>query len=51
MTVYCFLTACSQTDPHFHPDTADNTKQRNRLHHEAIPLVFGHIHIRWLLFN
>ena len=36
MTVNCFFTACSQTDAHFDPDTADNTKQRNRTHHETI---------------
>ena len=25
-----FFTACSQTDAHFDPDTADNAKQWNR---------------------
>ena len=47
----CFFTACSQTDAHFDPDTADNAKQQNCTHHETIPLVFGHIHVRWLLSN
>ena len=51
MTVCCFFTAFSQTDAHFDPDIADNAKQRNRSHHETIPLVFGHIHVRWLISN
>ena len=51
MTVYCFFTVCSQTDPHFDPGTADNSKQRNRSHHEAIPLVFKLIHNRWIFLN
>ena len=42
VSFYCFFTACS-TDPHFDPDTADNTKQWNRTHHEKIPLVFGSV--------
>ena len=40
VSFYCFFTACSQTDAHFDPDTADNAKQWNRAHHETIPLVF-----------
>ena len=51
MTVYFFFTACSQTNAHFDPDTADNANKRNRTHHETIFLVFGHIHVRWLLSN
>ena len=46
---YCFFTACSQTDAHFDPDTADNAKQWNRTHHETIPLFFGRIHAQWAL--
>ena len=41
VSFYYFFTACSQTDAHFDPDTADNAKQWNRTHHETIPLVFG----------
>ena len=51
MTVYCFFTVCSQTAPHFDPDTADNAKQRNRSHHEAIPMAFQLIYIRWIFLN
>ena len=40
MTVYYFFNACSQTDAHFDPDTADNAKQQNHTHHKTIPLVF-----------
>ena len=50
MTVF-FFTACFQTDAHFDPDTVDNTKQRNRTHQNTVLLVFGHIHVRWLLSN
>ena len=36
VSFYCFFTAA-----HFDLDTADNTKQWNRTHHETIPLVLG----------
>ena len=49
VSFYSFFTACSQTDAHFDPDTADNAKQWNRTHHETIPLVFGRIHAQWPL--
>ena len=45
---YCFFTVRSQTDAHFDPDTADNTKQWNSTH-ETIPLLFGRIHAQWPL--
>ena len=47
--ILLFFTACSQTDVHFDPDTADNAKQWNRTHHEIILLGFGRIHAQWLL--
>ena len=37
--ILLFFTA-SQTDVHFDPDIADNTKQWNRTHHEIIPMGF-----------
>ena len=49
VSFYCFFIACSQTDAHFDPDTADNAKQWNRTHHETIPLVFVCIHAQWPL--
>ena len=48
---YCFFTACSQTDNHFDPDTADNVKQWNRIHHETIPLVFRRINVQCPFLN
>ena len=50
VSFYCFFfTACSQTDAHFDPDTADNAKQWSRTHHETIPLGLGRIHAQWPL--
>ena len=49
VSFYCFITACSQIDAHFDPDTADNAKQWNRTHHETITLAFGRIHAQWPL--
>ena len=36
VSFYFFFTACSQTDAHFDPDTADNAKQWNHSQHETI---------------
>ena len=52
VSFYCLFTACSQTDTHLDPETADNTKLWNRTHHETIPSVFEHIHhAQWPLLT
>ena len=41
-----FFTACFLTDARFDPNTAGNSKQRNRTHYETVALVFGHRSVR-----
>ena len=41
VSFYCFFTACSQTEAHFDPDTAENAKQWNRNTMKQFPWYLG----------